>query len=143
MADTTTSSGGNCVEQMKSYVRTQKGTILAAEILISFIIIICYAASAYAGISTLAICEMIFAIVFFVIFMMGLDKQFKLVNWMWSVSLGRGLRLVQKKKIIKFFQNCMLIFIILFIYSLRICFCYIKMKRCVHICCLSLIFVHT
>uniref|UniRef100_A0A3B4AZP0 Uncharacterized protein n=1 Tax=Periophthalmus magnuspinnatus TaxID=409849 RepID=A0A3B4AZP0_9GOBI len=87
MADTTTSSGGNCVEQMKSYVRTQKGTILAAEILISFIIIICYAASAYAGISTLAICEMIFAIVFFVIFMMGLDKQFKLVNWMWSVSL--------------------------------------------------------
>lgn len=33
MADTTASSpGANCLEKLKSYVRTQKGVILAAEI---------------------------------------------------------------------------------------------------------------
>ncbi|XP_055021999.1 proteolipid protein 2b [Boleophthalmus pectinirostris] len=91
MADTTTSSGGNCVDKLKSYVKTQKGFILAGEILLSFIIIICYAASVYAGYSALAICEMIFAIVFFVVFMMGLDKQFQLVNWMWSDLFRAGI----------------------------------------------------
>lgn len=85
MADTTaTSAGANCLEKMKSYVKTQKGFILAGEIVISFIIIICYAASMYSGYSAIAICEMIFAMIFFGIFMMDLDKQFQLVNWVWS-----------------------------------------------------------
>lgn len=85
MADTTaTSPGASFVEKLKSYVKTQKGTILAAEILLSFIIIICYAASVYTGYSALAICEMILAIIFFVIFMMEMDKQFTMVNWLWS-----------------------------------------------------------
>lgn len=85
MADTTpTSSGANFVEKLKSYIKTQKGAILAAEILISFIIIICYAASIYTGYSVTAICEMVFAIIFFVIFMMELDKQFLAVNWLWT-----------------------------------------------------------
>lgn len=36
MADTTASSpGGSCLEKLKSYVRTQKGVILAAEIVSS------------------------------------------------------------------------------------------------------------
>uniref|UniRef100_A0A8C6SSD3 Proteolipid protein 2 n=1 Tax=Neogobius melanostomus TaxID=47308 RepID=A0A8C6SSD3_9GOBI len=85
MADTTaTNSGVPFVEKLKSYVKTQKGTILAAEILLSFIIIICYAASVYSGYSAVAICEMIMAIIFFVVFMMELDKQFALVNWLWT-----------------------------------------------------------
>lgn len=85
MADTTaTSSGASFLEKLKSYVKTQKGTILAAEILLSFIILICYAASVYTGYSALAICEMVIAIIFFVIFMMELDKQFTMVNWLWS-----------------------------------------------------------
>ena len=54
--------------------------------LISFIIVICYAASTYGGYSAVAICEMVFAIVFFGIFMMQMDKQFLVVNWVWSVS---------------------------------------------------------
>ncbi|XP_072305111.1 proteolipid protein 2b [Eucyclogobius newberryi] len=92
MADTTTGSGGaNFVEKLKAYVKTQKGLILAVEIVLCFIIIICYAASLYAGYSTVAICEMIFAIVFFVIFMFGLDKQFQLVNWMWSDLFRAGI----------------------------------------------------
>lgn len=54
---------------------------------ISFIILICYAASLYTGYSTVAICEMIFAIIFMVIFMMELDKQFLMISWLWSVSI--------------------------------------------------------
>ncbi|XP_034731490.1 proteolipid protein 2 [Etheostoma cragini] len=92
MADTTASSpAANCVEKLKSYVKTQKGVILAAEILISFIIIICYAASMYGGYSAVAICEMIFAMVFFGIFMMEMDKQILVVNWVWSDLFRAGI----------------------------------------------------
>lgn len=54
--------------------------------LLSLIVVICYAASFYGGISTVAIVELALAIFFFVIFMTELDKQFQLVNWVWSVS---------------------------------------------------------
>ncbi|XP_068996586.1 proteolipid protein 2b [Embiotoca jacksoni] len=84
MGDTSGSNTANCMEKLKSYVKTQKGTILTGEILLSFIVIICFAASASGGFSTVAICELIFAIIFFIIFMMELDKQFLLVNWLWS-----------------------------------------------------------
>ncbi|XP_051950542.1 proteolipid protein 2-like [Xyrauchen texanus] len=84
MAETDASPCANCLEKLKSYLRTRKGAILTAEIIISFIIIICYAASRYGGYSTVAICEMVFAIIFFVIFMMEFDKQFLTVNWLWS-----------------------------------------------------------
>ncbi|XP_061530315.1 proteolipid protein 2b [Phycodurus eques] len=92
MADTSASgSDASCMEKLKSYVRTQKGMILAAEIFISIIIIICYAASLYGGYSAVAICEMVFAMVFFGIFMMEMDKQFQLVNWMWSDLFRAGI----------------------------------------------------
>lgn len=85
MADTSpTGTGASCLDKLKSYVKTQKGTILAAEILLSFIIIICYAASVHSGYSALAICAMLIAMVFFGIFMMEMDKQFTMVNWLWS-----------------------------------------------------------
>ncbi|CAJ1084659.1 proteolipid protein 2 [Xyrichtys novacula] len=83
MADTIT-SGPSCLERLKNYVKTPKGFILAAEIFISFIIIICYAASLYGGYSAVAICQMVFAMIFFGIFMMEMDKQFQMVNWLWS-----------------------------------------------------------
>ncbi|XP_022043453.2 proteolipid protein 2b [Acanthochromis polyacanthus] len=99
MADTTASSpASSCLERLKSYVRTQKGFILATEILISFIIIICHASSTYGGYSAVAICEMVFAIIFFIIFMMELDKQFQVVHWVWSdlirAAVGAGLYLI-------------------------------------------------
>ncbi|XP_068605574.1 proteolipid protein 2b isoform X2 [Brachionichthys hirsutus] len=85
MADANASnSGASCLDKLKSYVRTRKGTILAAEILVSFIVIICYAASQAGGYSAVAICEMVFAMIFFGVFMMELDKQFQVVNWVWS-----------------------------------------------------------
>ncbi|XP_032377365.1 proteolipid protein 2b [Etheostoma spectabile] len=92
MADTTASNpAANCVEKLKSYVKTQKGVILAAEILLSFIIIICYAASMYGGYSAVAICEMIFAMFFFGIFMMELDKQILVINWVWTDLFRAGI----------------------------------------------------
>ncbi|KAM9341825.1 proteolipid protein 2b [Pholidichthys leucotaenia] len=85
MADTTAvNTGGTCMDRLRAYIKTQKGFILAAEMVISFIVIICYAASVYAGYSTVAICELVFAMVFFAVFMMDWDKQFLLVNWLWS-----------------------------------------------------------
>ncbi|TKS76864.1 Proteolipid protein 2 [Collichthys lucidus] len=91
MADTTASAGANCMDKLKSYVRTQKGFILAAEILISLIVIICYAASLYGGYSAVAICEMIFAMVFFGIFMMEMDKQIQVINWVWTDLFRAGI----------------------------------------------------
>lgn len=91
MADTETSPAAGVVEKLKTYVRTRKGTILAVEILLSFIIIICFAASLYGGYSALAICEMIFAIIFFVIFMMDLDKQIQFINWTWTDLFRAGI----------------------------------------------------
>ncbi|XP_077571730.1 proteolipid protein 2-like [Stigmatopora nigra] len=92
MADMSDSaSSASCLERLNSYVRTQKGMILAAEMLLSIIVIICYAASSYGGYSTVAICELVFAAVFFGIFMMELDKQFKLVNWLWTDLFRAGI----------------------------------------------------
>ncbi|XP_012731069.2 proteolipid protein 2 [Fundulus heteroclitus] len=83
-ADTTETSSASVGERLKGYVRTQKGSILAAEIVLSLIILICYASSYYGGYTAVAIVEMVMAIIFFGVFMMDLDKQFQVVNWLWS-----------------------------------------------------------
>uniref|UniRef100_A0A3P8X329 Proteolipid protein 2 n=1 Tax=Cynoglossus semilaevis TaxID=244447 RepID=A0A3P8X329_CYNSE len=69
-----------------SHKRVRKGNPI-----ICLIILICYAASLYGGYSAVAICEMIFAIVFFVIFMMELDKQIQVVSWVWSDLFRAGI----------------------------------------------------
>uniref|UniRef100_A0A3B5LVW1 Proteolipid protein 2 n=1 Tax=Xiphophorus couchianus TaxID=32473 RepID=A0A3B5LVW1_9TELE len=51
---------------------------------LSLIILICYASSWYGGYTVPAVCEMCFAIVFFCVFMMDLDKQFTAISWVWS-----------------------------------------------------------
>ncbi|KAK5895264.1 hypothetical protein CesoFtcFv8_011871 [Champsocephalus esox] len=85
MGDTdAASTGADCLPKLKSYVNTQKGKILAAEIVVSLIVIICFASSHYGGYSTVAICKMISSILFFVIFMMEIDKQILVINWVWT-----------------------------------------------------------
>lgn len=91
MADTSASGSPSCVERLKSYVKTQKGFILAAEILVSFIVIICYAASWCGGYTTVPICEMTFSVIFFGIFMMDLDKQILVINWVWTDLFRAGI----------------------------------------------------
>uniref|UniRef100_A0A3B5MHI8 Proteolipid protein 2b n=1 Tax=Xiphophorus couchianus TaxID=32473 RepID=A0A3B5MHI8_9TELE len=51
---------------------------------LSLIILICYASSRNGGYTAAAVCEMCFAIVFFCVFMMDLDKQFTAISWVWS-----------------------------------------------------------
>ncbi|KAL1020982.1 hypothetical protein UPYG_G00007230 [Umbra pygmaea] len=98
MVDTETSATATYLEKLKSYVKTRKGTILAAEILFSFIILICYAASFYGGYSAVAIVQMVFSGIFFVVFMMQLDKSILVVNWDWSdfirAAIGAALYLI-------------------------------------------------
>ncbi|CAL8250381.1 unnamed protein product [Arctogadus glacialis] len=66
-------------------------SLLNTTILVSLIILICYAASAYGGYTAVAICTMIFAMIFFGIFMMEMDKQILVVNWLWSDLLRAGI----------------------------------------------------
>lgn len=49
-------------------------------------VLICYGASRTPGYSGVAIFEMIFAIVFLIVFTLGLHKQITVVHWGWSVS---------------------------------------------------------
>ncbi|XP_033862887.3 proteolipid protein 2-like [Acipenser ruthenus] len=83
MADETTGESSG-LEKFQSYVTTRKGMILAAEILLCLVILICYAASLYGGYVVVAICELVFAVVLLVVFALRLDQQFKVVSWVWS-----------------------------------------------------------
>ncbi|KAK1151380.1 proteolipid protein 2-like [Acipenser oxyrinchus oxyrinchus] len=82
MADETT--GESRLEKFKSYLTTRKGMTMVAEILLCLVILICFAASHYGGYLVLAICELVFAVVFLVVFALRLDQQFKVVSWVWS-----------------------------------------------------------
>ncbi|XP_070963695.1 proteolipid protein 2-like [Oncorhynchus clarkii lewisi] len=87
-----------CLENLKGYINTQKGIILVAKILISLTILICYTVSLYGGYYGVAICEMVSAIIFFVVFMMEMDKSIQVVNWVWSdllrASTGTAMYLI-------------------------------------------------
>uniref|UniRef100_A0A3B3SC97 Proteolipid protein 2-like n=1 Tax=Paramormyrops kingsleyae TaxID=1676925 RepID=A0A3B3SC97_9TELE len=87
MSDSTEpNNSGSPKERFIRYSRSRKGGILLAETVISLVVLICYAASIYSGYVTVAICEMVFAGIFFFVFMMDWDKQFPFVSWVWSVS---------------------------------------------------------
>uniref|UniRef100_A0A8C3S5T2 Proteolipid protein 2 n=1 Tax=Chelydra serpentina TaxID=8475 RepID=A0A8C3S5T2_CHESE len=48
------------------------------------VILICYGASRTPGYTGVAIFEMVFSIIFFVIYTLGLNKQLAVVHWGWS-----------------------------------------------------------
>ncbi|TFJ98296.1 cell adhesion molecule 4 [Platysternon megacephalum] len=81
------SSGGTpgCMGQCTSFLRSHKGTVLALEIGLCIVILICYGASRTPGYTGVAIFEMVFSIVFFIIYTLGLNKQLAFVHWGWSV----------------------------------------------------------
>ncbi|XP_064415385.1 proteolipid protein 2b [Latimeria chalumnae] len=85
MSDSASPAGGpGCFQRFLLYLRTRKGVILATEIVLCLIILICYVASRYGGYSAVAICEMVFAIIFFVVFAWEFDKTFRIIHWPWS-----------------------------------------------------------
>ncbi|XP_030050115.1 proteolipid protein 2 [Microcaecilia unicolor] len=72
------------LESFQTYVRTKKGTILLVEIVLCIIVLICYAASRYPGYLTVAICEMVFAIIIFVVYMRQFHKDLSFIHWPWT-----------------------------------------------------------
>uniref|UniRef100_V9LE72 Proteolipid protein 2 n=1 Tax=Callorhinchus milii TaxID=7868 RepID=V9LE72_CALMI len=66
------------------YVRTRRGTVILAEIVVSLIVLICFCVSAYTSYTVTAILEMIFSIVFFVIYMNRFDLTISFIHWPWT-----------------------------------------------------------
>lgn len=64
-----------------SYLKTTKGMILAMETLLCIVVLICYGASRYAGYTTVPIVEMVFCILFFIVFMLRLDRTISFIHW--------------------------------------------------------------
>ncbi|XP_020669965.2 proteolipid protein 2 [Pogona vitticeps] len=81
--DSSGSSKG-CMGKFSSFVRTQKGLILAAEIIACIIILICYGASVTFGYTSLAVCMLVYCIVIFIIYTCELDNQLSFIHWGWT-----------------------------------------------------------
>ncbi|XP_063079298.1 proteolipid protein 2-like [Engraulis encrasicolus] len=71
------------VAQGTRYLMTRKGMVMAGEIVICLIVLICKVATSgcYIGVP---ICEMVLAIFFLVLFATGMDRNFGGVHWLWS-----------------------------------------------------------
>ncbi|XP_056393636.1 proteolipid protein 2 [Hyla sarda] len=98
MSDSGPEQGASCTSFVKAYIRTRKGAILAAEIIICLIVLICYAASNTPGYLGVAITELIFAIIFFFLFAFRYDQQIALIHWGWTdfirAAVGGGLFII-------------------------------------------------
>lgn len=79
-----TSNSKGCMGQFLGYVRTYKGTILAAEIVACIIILICFGASNVRGYMGLSISMLVYTVVIFVIFMCSLHTQMTFIHWGWT-----------------------------------------------------------
>uniref|UniRef100_A0A4X1SYI9 Proteolipid protein 2 n=1 Tax=Sus scrofa TaxID=9823 RepID=A0A4X1SYI9_PIG len=83
MADSERLSAPGCWAACTNFSRTRKGFVLLAEIVVCLVILICFSA-ATSGFSFLSVIEMIFAAVFFVIYMCDLHTKIQIINWPWS-----------------------------------------------------------
>ncbi|CAH2316139.1 proteolipid 2 [Pelobates cultripes] len=84
MSDPAPQGNGNCMSQVISYSKTRKGIIFVAESVLCLIIVICFAASRTPGYLGLAITELVFCIVFFVIFAVHFNQQLSFIHWGWT-----------------------------------------------------------
>ncbi|KAK1801283.1 hypothetical protein P4O66_022967 [Electrophorus voltai] len=78
-----TPSDVNSIEKLKKYIKTSKGTILIAEIVLCVIIIICYAVSVFGRYIIVAIFEMVSSLIFFIIFALELQKMIVFISLIW------------------------------------------------------------
>ena len=83
MADSERLTAPGCWAACTSFSRTQKGFLLFAEIILCLVILICFSTST-SGYSFLSVIEMIFAAVFFVVYMCDLHTKIQIINWPWS-----------------------------------------------------------
>ncbi|XP_018424643.1 PREDICTED: proteolipid protein 2 [Nanorana parkeri] len=91
MSDPGTAQSASCMDQVKAYVRTRKGIVLATEIVFCIIVLICYAASRHPGYLGVAITELVFSTVFFFLFALRYDQQFAFIHWGWTDFLRAAL----------------------------------------------------
>ncbi|XP_069841968.1 proteolipid protein 2 [Dendropsophus ebraccatus] len=98
MSDSAPEQSASCTSLVQAYIRTRKGAILAAEIGICLIVLICYAASNTPGYLGVAITELIFAIIFFFLFAFRYDQQIAFIHWGWTdfirAAVGGGLFII-------------------------------------------------
>ncbi|XP_054859649.1 proteolipid protein 2 [Eublepharis macularius] len=80
------SSGGSkgCMQQLTGFIRTHKGILLTTEIALCILILICYGASVTLGYVSLAIFELIYTIVIFIIFAFEFHLQVSFIHWGWT-----------------------------------------------------------
>uniref|UniRef100_A0A8C0DIC9 Proteolipid protein 2 n=1 Tax=Balaenoptera musculus TaxID=9771 RepID=A0A8C0DIC9_BALMU len=83
MADSERLSAPGCWAACTNFSRTRKGILLFAEIILCLVILICFGAST-SGYSFLSVIEMIFAAIFFVVYMCDLHTKIQIINWPWS-----------------------------------------------------------
>ncbi|XP_060264343.1 proteolipid protein 2 isoform X3 [Ovis aries] len=83
MADSERLTAPGCWAACTSFSRTRKGFLLFAEIILCLVILICFSTST-SGYSFLSVIEMIFAAVFFVVYMCDLHTKIQIINWPWS-----------------------------------------------------------
>ncbi|XP_066436698.1 LOW QUALITY PROTEIN: proteolipid protein 2 [Eleutherodactylus coqui] len=84
MSDTEPERSASSKSLIIAYIRTRKGTIYIAEIVLCLIVLFCYAASYTVGYIGLPIAEIILAVIFFLVYALRYDQQFQVVHWPWS-----------------------------------------------------------
>ncbi|KAM4665075.1 proteolipid protein 2 [Discoglossus pictus] len=84
MSDSGQQQQTSCMGSFTSYLRTRKGLVLATEILLCVVILICYGASRVPGYLTVAVTELIFSILFFALFATKYDLVINFIHWGWS-----------------------------------------------------------
>ncbi|CAI9532649.1 unnamed protein product [Staurois parvus] len=84
MSEPSAQQSASCTEQVRAYIRTKKGLVLAAEIVCCLIVLICYAASRTPGYLGIAITELIFSTIFFFLFALRYDQQIAFIHWGWT-----------------------------------------------------------
>nr|XP_056723019.1 proteolipid protein 2 [Euleptes europaea] len=80
------SSGGGkgCMQQLAGFIRTHKGILLTTEIALCILILICYGASVTLGYVSLAIFELIYTTVIFILFAFEFHLQITFIHWGWT-----------------------------------------------------------
>ncbi|XP_059975627.1 proteolipid protein 2-like [Mesoplodon densirostris] len=83
MADSQHTSAPHCWTTCTNFLCTLKGSLLFAEIILCLVILALFSAST-AGYSSLSVIELIFASIFFVIYMCDLHTKIQFIHWPWS-----------------------------------------------------------
>ncbi|XP_072344111.1 proteolipid protein 2-like isoform X2 [Scyliorhinus torazame] len=86
--------GDGVLTRFQKFARTRKGLVLLAEMVLSLVVFICFCASVQGGYSAAPIIELIFSIIFFVIFMNQFDQSLPFIHWPWTDFIRCGIAVI-------------------------------------------------